>query len=253
VFVDSHCHLNYLEEPTAALARARDSGVRETLCIGVDQGGIEQVLGLAAALQGVWASVGEHPGSCSGDAAWVEGLLQRPDVVAVGEMGLDYHYETDEAQRAKQRHTFEQQLAIADRAALPVVIHTRAAEADTLSLLRAFPNVTGVLHCFTESWQMAQAAIDMGYYVSISGIVTFRNADNVRDVARQIPAERLLIETDAPWLAPVPYRGKKNEPAYVAATAAFLAELRQQTLETLAATTRDNFFRLFSRAQRLFV
>jgi TatD DNase family protein len=253
VFVDSHCHLNYLEEPLAALERARSAGVKEALCIGVERTSIEQVLELAAAEPGVWASVGEHPGSCSGDAGWVEALLERPCVVAVGEMGLDYHYEQDAQQRAQQRHTFTQQLEIAAQVQLPVIIHTRAAEADTLALLADFPRVLGVLHCFTESWQMAETALEMGYYVSISGIVTFRNADNVREVAQRVPQERLLIETDAPWLAPVPHRGRKNEPAFVTDTAAYLAQLRGVDVDELAQTTRDNFFRLFSRAERLFI
>ena len=249
MFVDSHCHLNYLPEPLSALHRAQAQGVEETLCIGVERSSIEEVLGLAVEQPGVWASVGEHPGSCSGDARWVAELLTRPCVVAVGEMGLDYHYEEDTEQRARQRHTFAQQLEIAAQARLPVVIHTRAAEQDTLALLEDFPEVCGVLHCFTESWSMAEAALAMGYYVSISGIVTFRNADNVREVAQKVPADRLLIETDAPWLAPVPHRGKQNEPAYVADTAAFLAQLRGVSVESLAHSTRENFFRLFSRAQ----
>ncbi len=248
MFVDSHCHLNYLQEPLAALTRARNRGVHETLCIGVEQASIEAVLDIAHQQQGVWASVGEHPGSCSGDAAWVADYLDRPKVVAVGEMGLDYHYEEDPEQRRRQQHTFTQQLALAAAAQLPVIVHTRAAEADTLAILEAQPEVVGVLHCFTESWAMAEAALQMDYYISISGIVTFRNAHNVREVAKQVPEDRLLIETDAPWLAPVPHRGKNNEPAFVADTAAYLAQLRGVSIESLAATTRENFFRLFARA-----
>lgn len=248
MFVDSHCHLNYLQDPFAALDRARQCGVQEILCIGVERASIDEVLDIAAVHEGVWASVGEHPGSCSGNAAWVEEYLDRPKVVAVGEMGLDYHYEEDAEQRRLQRHTFAQQMALAAASQLPVIIHTRAAEADTLAILREHPGVIGVLHCFTESWAMAEAALGMGYYVSISGIVTFRSADNVREVARQVPDDRLLIETDAPWLAPVPHRGKNNEPAFVADTAQFLAQLRGVPVAALADTTRDNFFRLFSRA-----
>jgi TatD DNase family protein len=248
VFVDSHCHLNYLEDPDAALLRARERGVAECLCIGVDQQAIEEVLQFAADNEGVWASVGEHPGSSSGDASWVDGYLKRPKVVAVGEMGLDYHYVDDPDKQAQQRKTFAQQLEIAAQHDLPVVVHTRAAETDTLDLIRQYPDVKGVLHCFTESWALASAAIELGYYVSISGIVTFKNADNVRDVALKIPSERLLIETDAPYLAPIPNRGKKNEPAFVTDTAAFLADLRGVDVQTLAQTTRDNFFSLFSRA-----
>ncbi len=248
MFVDSHCHLNYLEDADAALLRARERGVAECLCIGVDQQAIEEVLQFAADNEGVWASVGEHPGSSSGDASWVDGYLKRPKVVAVGEMGLDYHYVDDPDKQAQQRKTFAQQLEIAAQHDLPVVVHTRAAETDTLDLIRQYPDVKGVLHCFTESWALASAAIELGYYVSISGIVTFKNADNVRDVALKIPSERLLIETDAPYLAPIPNRGKKNEPAFVTDTAAFLADLRGVDVQTLAQTTRDNFFSLFSRA-----
>lgn len=248
MFVDSHCHLNYLEDPQDAIARAHERGVYECLCIGVDHAAIEQVLGFAAH-QGVWASVGEHPGACSGDAHWVRDYLHRDGVVAVGEMGLDYFYEQDAEKQRRQRHTFAQQLEIAADVDLPVIVHTRAAEQDTLDLIKANPKVIGVLHCFTESWALASAALERGYFVSISGIVTFKNADNVREVAAKIPAERLLIETDAPYLAPVPHRGRKNEPSYVVDTAAFLAELRGVSLSELAAQTRDNFFQLFRGAK----
>ena len=248
MLVDSHCHLNYLDDPQDALVRARAAGVSACLCIGVEEKSINDVLAFAASHEDVWASVGEHPGSCSGDAGWVAPLLDRERVVAVGEMGLDYHYERDDKRQAEQRQTFAQQLAIAADADLPVIIHTRAAEADTLALLRDFPQVRGVLHCFTESWEMASQAIELGYYISISGIVTFKNADNVRQVAERVPAERLLVETDAPWLAPVPHRGKQNEPAFVADTARFLADLRELDVDELAALTGSNFYRLFSGA-----
>lgn len=248
MFVDSHCHLNYLENPEQALARARARGVEACLCIGVERNCIEDVLTIAERQPGVWASVGEHPGSCSGDADWVRDYLSRNGVVAVGEMGLDYHYVENEDQRAMQRHTFAQQLAIAADADLPVIVHTRAAEQDTLALMQDCSGVRGVLHCFTESWAMAESALDMGFYISISGIVTFKNGDNVREVARKVPLDRLLIETDAPWLAPVPNRGKKNEPAFVVDTAVYLAELLGLDTATLADTTRENFFRLFTRA-----
>ena len=251
MLVDSHCHLNYLEDPAARLAEAREAGVSGLLCIGVDAEHIDQVLQIAAAEAGVWASVGQHPEAAAGALDWIEPLLDRPRVVAVGETGLDYHHVADADARARQRHAFRHQLELADRHALPVVVHTRAAEADTLDLLRNFPDVIGVLHCFTESWAMAEAALELGYYISISGIVTFRNGENVREVARQVPADRLLVETDAPWLAPVPYRGKPNAPAYVRATAEFLAELRGMSLEALAATTAANFHRLFARTTEL--
>lgn len=247
MFVDSHCHLNYLDNPLEALERARARGVSECLCIGVDQEAIADVLQFAEQDR-IWASVGEHPGSCSGDASWVQQYLQKERVVAVGEMGLDYYYVDDPEQQKLQRHTFSQQLEIAAKFKMPVIIHTRAAEQDTLSIIKDFPDVIGVLHCFTESWSLANAALELGYYVSISGIVTFKSAANVREVALQVPQNRLLIETDSPWLAPVPHRGHQNEPSYVVDTAEFLAELRGVSVEQLATTTRDNFFRLFAKA-----
>lgn len=249
MYIDSHCHLNYLEDPDQALERARASGVSGCLCIGVERGAIDEVLEFARRSDDVWASVGEHPGSCSGNADWVRDYLQAESVVAVGEIGLDYHYVKDTEQQALQRHTFAQQMDIARTVDLPVIVHTRSAEKDTLDMLRAFPGVCGVLHCYTESVDMAVAAMEMGYYISISGIVTFRSADNVRQVAREIPLDRLLIETDAPWLAPAPHRGKKNEPAFVADTAGYLAELLELDCAVLAELTRANFFSLFRLAR----
>ena len=245
MFVDSHCHLNYLHDPDTALVRARAAGVKEALCIGVERSAIEEVLGWADREAGIWASVGEHPGSCSGNAQWVGEYLSRPKVVAVGEMGLDYFYEKDQQQQANQRATFSQQLALADKVELPVVIHTRNAEEDTLELMRAFPGVRGVLHCFTESWAMAEEALALGYFISISGIVTFANADNVREVAQKVPDDRLLIETDAPYLTPVPYRGKRNEPAYVKHVAEKIAEIRNKNTDDVIEITGENAIKLF--------
>lgn len=248
MLVDSHCHLNYLDHPQQALQDALQRGVTACLCIGVEQASINTVMNLAQTNSGVWCSIGEHPGSCSADASWVEQHLEADKVVAVGEMGLDYHYERSPDKQAAQRQTFRQQMALAEAADLPVIIHTRSAESDTLSILRAFPEVRGVLHCFTESWEMAAAAIELGYYVSISGIVTFKNAQNVQHVAKQIPADRLLVETDAPWLAPVPHRGNQNQPAFVVDTVTYLAQLRQCDPAELMRQTSSNFYRLFSLA-----
>jgi TatD DNase family protein len=250
LLVDSHCHLNYLPDPGGRLAAARDAGVGGLLCVGVDEAHIHEVLDLASREDDVWATVGLHPEGAGATLDWIEPLLDRESVVAVGETGLDYHHVEDDEQRRLQRLAFETQLGLADRHGLPVVIHTRAAEEDTLGLLRAFPGVRGVLHCFTESWAMAEAALELGFYISISGIVTFRNGENVREVARRVPAERLLVETDAPWLAPVPHRGRQNEPAFVADTARGIAGLRGVSLEDLASVTTANFFRLFDRAER---
>jgi len=247
VLIDSHCHLNMLEDASAALAFARDRGVRGFLCIGVDQPGIAAVLQLAERHSDVWATVGQHPDASAADPHWIERHVGHPRVVALGEMGLDYFHEGSAEGQALQRERFDWQLGLAARHRLPVVVHTRQAEADTLALLRRHADVVGVLHCFTESWELAAAAIELGWYVSISGIVTFRNGENVREVARRVPDDRLLVETDCPWLAPVPHRGKRNQPAYVADTAAFVAELRGTTPEALAELTTANFHRLFPR------
>lgn len=247
MFVDSHCHLNYLDDPEAALLAARDAGVREMLCIGTEEAHIEAVLAFTAE-PGVWATIGEHPGNASGEAGWVSHYLSRAGVVAVGETGLDYFYVKEADAQRLQRTSFSQQMALAQANDLPVVIHTRDAQEDTLQIMREYPGVRGVLHCFTEDWAMAEAALALGYFISISGIVTFRNAGNVRDVAERVPAERLLIETDSPWLAPVPHRGKQNQPAFVADTGAFVATLRGCDIAVLAEQTRANFFELFARA-----
>jgi TatD DNase family protein len=248
LLVDSHCHLNYLSDPEGCLAAARASGIGGLLCVGVDEARIGEVLDLAARENDVWATVGLHPEGAGASVDWIEPLLDRESVVAVGETGLDYYHVEEDGQRRLQREAFEAQLRLAERHGLPVVVHTRAAEEDTLGLLRDFPSVRGVLHCFTESLAMAEAALEMGFYISISGIVTFRNGENVREVARHVPNERLLVETDAPWLAPVPHRGQQNQPAFVLDTARSVAELRGITLEELASMTTANFFALFDRA-----
>lgn len=249
MLVDSHCHLNYLDDPGLRIREARAAGVTAQLCIGVDEAHISEVLALAEQEADVWASVGQHPDAAANAFDWIEPALAHPRVVAVGETGLDYFHTEDESARGRQRQSFEHQLELAQRHGLPVIVHTRAAEADTLELIRRFPGVRGVLHCFTESWEMAAAALELGYYISISGIVTFRNGENVRVVARQVPDERLLVETDAPWLAPVPHRGKPNAPAFVRDTAAYLAELRGVSLDALAEQTSRNFYTLFQRAE----
>ena len=245
MFIDSHCHLNYLHEPEQALQRARTAGVSTCLCISVEQKCINEILALAAAHDDVWASVGVHPDAAAESLDWIEANLSHPRVLAVGETGLDYLHDITAEAKLRQQEAFEFQLQLAQKHSLPIIVHTRNAQDDTLTLMAKYHNVEGVLHCFTESWEMAEQALEMGYYISISGIVTFRNAENVREVARRVPIERLLIETDAPWLAPVPNRGKDNEPAFVADTAKFLAELRDTSLQTLAAQTSDNFNTLF--------
>jgi TatD DNase family protein len=257
MLVDSHCHLDRLDlaehsgSLNAALEAARLRGVGHFLCIGVSADNAGAVKTLAEQHDDVDCSVGIHPLDVTPGAApaldWLLRELDHPKVVAIGETGLDYHYEPEAAEL--QQASFRLHLQAANITGKPVIVHTRGARADTLSLLReaALPQ-GGVLHCFTEDWEMARAALDLGFYISLSGIVTFRNADALRDVARQVPADRLLVETDSPYLAPIPYRGKPNLPQYVREVAEFLAMLRGESYDEFAAMTTANFARLFPLA-----
>jgi len=200
--------------------------------------------------------VGVHPLDIDKGLVTVEQLVawsSHPKVVALGETGLDYYY-SDET-KSIQQESFISHLQAAGQARLPVVVHTRSAKEDTLQLIREYGNqeTAGVLHCFTEDWDMAKRAIDMNYYISMSGIVTFKNAEELRDVARNIPLDRLLVETDSPYLAPIPYRGKPNEPAYVREVAEFVAELKGISYQQLLDVTAENFFSLFSKAKPLLI
>lgn len=258
MLIDSHCHLDRLDLAAhggsldAALDAARARGVSQFLCIGVSADNAAAVKSLAERYEDVHCSVGVHPLDLQpGEAPaldWLLGELAHPRVVAIGETGLDYHYEPEAAEL--QQQAFRLHLDAAKVTGKPVIVHTREARADTLALLReaALPQA-GVLHCFTEDWEMARAALDLGFYISLSGIVTFRNADALREVARQVPADRLLVETDSPYLAPVPYRGKSNLPQYVREVAEFLAELRGVPFEDFARQTSENFLRLFPLAR----
>lgn len=257
MLVDSHCHLDRLDlaqhdgSLDAALQAARDRGVGHFLCIGVSADNAGAVKAVAEQYADVDCSVGIHPLDLKpGEAPalkWLLEELDHPRVVAIGETGLDYHYEPEAAEL--QQASFRLHLEAASITGKPVIIHTRGARADTLDLLReAKLPQAGVLHCFTEDWDMAKAALDMGYYISLSGIVTFRNADALRDVARQVPADRLLVETDSPYLAPIPHRGKPNLPQYVREVAEFLALVRGESYEQLAEQTTANFKRLFPLA-----
>lgn len=257
MLIDSHCHLDRLDLAAhggsldAALEAARAAGVGHFLCIGVSADNAATVKGLAERYADVDCSVGVHPLDLEPGAEpaldWLLGELAHPKVVAIGETGLDYHYEPESA--ALQQASFRLHLEAARITGKPVIVHTREARADTLALLceAALPQA-GVLHCFTEDWEMAKAALDIGFYISLSGIVTFRNAEALRDVARQVPADRLLVETDSPYLAPVPHRGKPNLPQYVRDVAEYLAVLRGVSFETLAEQTSNNFKRLFPLA-----
>lgn len=258
MLVDSHCHLDRLKldahggELSSALSAARARGVRQFLCIGISLGNRETVLDIAQRYDDVVASVGIHPCDVESGTASVDQLAEwgrGEKVVALGETGLDYHY--TEHTKALQQESFAMHLQAGAQIGLPVVVHTRDARADTLSLIREYGDLehAGVLHCFTEDWAMASAALDMNYYISLSGIVTFRNAEALRDVARRVPLERLLVETDSPYLAPVPHRGKPNEPQFVRDVAEFVAELKGVSFEQLAEQTTANFYRLFPKAK----
>jgi len=246
MLIDSHCHLDRLHiSADEALEDARKRGVSGVMCIGVNADELGRVVEIADRHHDVWASVGIHPLSVSSTSTIdpVMKYINHSKVVAIGETGLDYHYETDEEALATQRRLFAEHLEVASTCAKPTVIHTRAAQRDTIELIKAHgdASVGGVLHCFTETWEMASQALDLGYYISISGIVTFRNADALREVARKVPSDRILVETDAPWLTPVPNRGKPNLPGYVRDVAEFVAELRGVDFEEFASATSKNF------------
>jgi len=258
---DSHCHLNYkglVEEQQAVLARARGEGVAAMLNISTREREWDDVIGVAEREPDVWATVGIHPHEADAhpdiDTARLVDRASHPRVVGIGETGLDYYY--DHSDRARQQQSFRAHIAAARETQLPLVVHTRDAEEDTAAILRdemgkgAFP---GVIHCFTASDAFADIALDLGFYISISGIVTFKNARDLQATAARLPIERLLIETDAPFLAPVPHRGKTGEPAFVADTARFLADLRGEDPDALAEATRANFHRLFAKTDALAV
>jgi TatD DNase family protein len=254
--IDSHCHLNYpglVDDEEGVLARARARGVAGFLNISTRQSEWAKVVDAAERHSDVWASIGVHPHEADahpdlGQSALTQAAAH-PRVVAIGECGLDYHY--DKSDRDSQRARFRAQIGAAREAGLPLIIHTRDAEEDTAAILSeevAKGGVRGVLHCFTGTQWLADRGLEIGFFVSLSGIVTFKNAKDLQAVAKTIPQERLLVETDAPFLAPVPNRGKTCEPAFVADTAAFLAELRGEDPAALAAATSANFFRLFDKA-----
>ena len=254
--IDSHCHLNYVglaERQEEVLENARARGVTGFLNIATRQSEWGDVLSAAERNADVWATVGVHPHEADahpdlGAAALVE-AASHPRVIAIGECGLDYHY--DNSERGAQRERFQAHIDAARQTGLPLVVHTRDAEYDTAEILgQALRDggVTGVLHCFTGTADLARKALDLGLYISLSGIVTFKNAVELQDTAKWLPEDRMLVETDSPFLAPVPHRGQTCEPAFVADTAAFVAALRDEEPEALAERTTANFFSLFNRA-----
>jgi TatD DNase family protein len=254
MFVDSHCHLDFPDlraDIPAVLESMRASAVTHALVVAVDEAGWPGVHALAAAHDNLYASVGVHPDYPDVEEPTVERLVgksREPKVVAIGETGLDYYRQTGDLEW--QRERFRTHIRAARACGLPLIVHTRSAAGDTLRIMReeGAGEAGGVMHCFTETWDVARAALDLGFHVSFSGIVTFRNAVELKDVAKRVPLERLLIETDSPYLAPVPHRGKRNEPAYVRHVAEEVARLRDVPLEAIARATTDNFFRLFGKA-----
>ncbi|MCS6191198.1 TatD family hydrolase [Shewanella baltica] len=259
MLIDSHCHLDRLkaapDQQTLEhiLASAKARGVDYMLCVNVRQQGFESMRDKVAAFDQVFLSSGVHPLDVKEglDVEQIRRFATDPKVVAIGETGLDYFY-ADET-KLLQQQCFEQQIALAVEVNKPLIVHTRDAREDTITMLKQgnADKVGGVLHCFTENWEMAKAAIDLGFYISVSGIVTFKNAGELRTVIRKVPQDRLLVETDSPYLAPIPHRGQENQPANVRDVAEFVAELRGERYEDLAEYTSNNFFNLFKDAARL--
>lgn len=255
MLVDSHCHLNFPDLAAnlpAVLGNMRDHGVSHALCVGVTLKEFPAVLSIAEAHANIYASVGIHPDYEDEEEADVEQLVKlaaHPRVVAIGETGLDYFRLQGDLEW--QRARFRTHIRAAIASGKPLIVHTRNAAADTLRIMReeGAERIGGVMHCFTESREVAEQAMALGFYISISGIVTFKNAGALKEVARQVPLDRLLVETDSPYLAPIPFRGKTNQPAYVKYVAGTIAELRGMPPEELAAATTQNFFRLFKQAR----
>ena len=258
MLVDSHCHIDRLKiAPDAAslqqiVDEAKARGVSHFLCVNVRQQGFEAMKDKVANFDEIFLSCGVHPLDVKSgiDGEQLLGFAKESKVVAIGETGLDYFYAPET--KSEQIESFEHQIALAKNVNKPLIIHTRDAGQETLLMLKngGVDNVGGVIHCFTESWEFAKAAMDLGFYISVSGIVTFKNASELRSVIRKIPKDRLLVETDSPYLAPIPHRGKENQPAFVRDVAEFVAELRGEKLEELAEYTTANFFKLFKDARK---
>lgn len=255
MLVDSHCHLNFpelVQNMDQVLDTMRSNQVGHALCVSVTLDKFPEVLAIAEQHPNIYASVGVHPDYEDIQEPTVEELVRlanHPRVVAIGETGLDYFRLTGDLEW--QRHRFRTHIRAAKATGKPLIIHTRNAAEDTLRLMQEedAAEVGGVMHCFTESWKVAQAAIEMGFYISFSGIVTFKNAQALKDVAQKVPLDKILVETDSPYLAPIPFRGKTNQPAYVRHVAEEVARLRDEPLQQFMDTTTANFFKLFKYAQ----
>ncbi|WP_035057266.1 TatD family hydrolase [Andreprevotia chitinilytica] len=256
MFVDSHCHLNFpelVEHLDDRLTAMADNKVSHALVVAVNQPEYPSVLALAEAQPHLYASVGVHPDYedvVEPTVEWLVAEAQHPKVIAIGETGLDYYRLTGDLDW--QRERFRVHIRAAKQTGLPLIIHTRSASADTIRILReeGEGKVNGVMHCFTESWEVARAAMELGFYISFSGIVTFKKAEELKEVAKRVPLERMLIETDSPYLAPMPFRGKTNQPAWVKHVAEHIADLRGISVAEVADATTRNFFTLFAKAKQ---
>ncbi len=253
--IDSHCHLNFdglTNRLPEVLANMAANEVKQALAISVSRDSFEEVLAIAEAHPHIYASVGVHPDredAAEFSVAEITAHAAHPKVVGIGETGLDYHW--CKGDLGWQRQRFADHIEAANQSRLPLIVHTRDAANDTMTMLKTHQAHAGVIHCFTENVRVAKMALDLGFYISFSGIVTFKNAPEIQEAAQYVPLDRILVETDAPFLAPVPKRGKPNEPAYVRHTAEFVAKLRGDTLENIAAATTENFYTLFSKVPRL--
>jgi TatD DNase family protein len=257
MYIDSHCHINFPElnqKIDEVLANMKDNDISHALCVSVTLDKINEILSLTKKYSNVYASVGAHPDYEDIQEPDIETLFnysKNEKVVAIGETGLDYFRLTGDL--SWQRERFRTHIRAAIKSNLPLIIHTRNAQEDTISIMKeeSAKSTTGVMHCFTESYEMAKKAIDLGFYISFSGIITFKNAESLRETVKKIPIENILIETDSPYLAPVPNRGKLNEPANVIYVAEKIAELKGISIEEVAEVTTNNFFTLFTKCKRL--
>ncbi len=251
MLVDSHCHLDLIKQTTPAqlVAAANAQGVKHLLCVAVDLAHFPNMLTMAESLENVFTSVGIHPNTPAQAVCNVETLVtlaNHPKVIAIGETGLDYYRSKGDLTWQQQR--FRTHIQAAKQVKKPLIIHSREAATDTIRLLREeqAAEVGGIMHCFVDDWDTAQQAMDLGFYISFSGIVTFNSAKALQAVAKLVPLNRMLVETDSPYLAPVPHRGQTNQPAYVRQVAEFIAKLRDEPFAQIAQTTTQNFFQLFS-------
>lgn len=267
MWIDSHCHLNHkniapIGTSTEIIELAKSNRVDGMLTINVEiDSEYDAIANISNAHENIWCSLGTHPNHASVEAEKalsadeITAIIKTNDkIIAIGETGLDYHY--DFATVADQKDSFIKHMKVCAETGLPIIIHARDADEDIAQMLKdhgAGEEFLGVMHCFSSGEKLAQAALDMGFYISFSGILTFKSAQNLRDIAKEVPLDRLLVETDAPYLAPMPHRGKTNQPAYVAHTGEYLADLRGVSAEEMAKTTTDNFFKLFPKARKTYV